>query len=39
MKIVSWNINRQDSAWRSLVDSDYDIALVQEAAAPPKEMA
>ncbi|RLQ23279.1 endonuclease/exonuclease/phosphatase family protein [Seongchinamella sediminis] len=35
MKIVSWNINRQTQAWRVLRDSEYDIALVQEAGPPP----
>lgn len=35
MKIVSWNINRKVEAWQSLVTSDYDIALLQEAAPPP----
>lgn len=35
MKIVSWNINRQEAAWKELVNSRYDIALIQEAAPPP----
>jgi exonuclease III len=35
MKIVSWNINRSPEAWHSLVDSGYDVALLQEASPPP----
>jgi hypothetical protein len=36
MKIVSWNINRNAEAWQLLADSDYDIALLQEASPPPE---
>ena len=35
MKIVSWNINRQEGAWKELVNSQYDIAMIQEATPPP----
>jgi len=36
VKIVSWNINRQGGAWKELLDSEYDIALIQEATPPPQ---
>jgi hypothetical protein len=36
MKIVSWNINRQVGAWKELVNSQYDLALIQEATPPPE---
>ena len=39
MKIIAWNIARRDEAWRSLLDTDCDIALVQEAADPPADVA
>lgn len=35
MKIVSWNINRKEAAWEELANSQYDIALIQEATPPP----
>lgn len=39
MKIVCWNIAGRHAAWRSLVTSDADIALLQEAGAPPDDVA
>jgi len=39
MKIIAWNIARRDAAWRALLDADADIALLQEAAAPPPDIA
>jgi endonuclease/exonuclease/phosphatase family metal-dependent hydrolase len=33
--IYSWNICRSADAWRQLAESDSDVALVQEAVAPP----
>jgi hypothetical protein len=39
MKVVSWNINRRAEPWRQLVDSDADVALLQEAAQPPADVA
>lgn len=39
LKIISWNIARRDEAWRYLLDTDADIALLQEAAAPPTDVA
>lgn len=39
VKLVSWNIARRQIAWRFLVECDADIALLQEAAAPPADLA
>src|SRR5262249_52327285 len=39
VKVIAWNIARRDEAWRYLLDSDADIALLQEAAAPPPDVA
>jgi len=39
MKIISWNIAHRDDAWRSLLDCDADVALLQEAAEPPSDVA
>jgi endonuclease/exonuclease/phosphatase family metal-dependent hydrolase len=39
VKIISWNIARRDEAWRLLADTEADIALVQEAARPPDDVA
>lgn len=39
VKIVSWNIARRDDAWRYLIETDADIALLQEAVEPPAEVA
>lgn len=39
LKIVSWNIGRRADAWRQLVESDADVALLQEACAPPADVA
>lgn len=38
MIIYSWNICRSTEAWRRLADSDGDVALVQEAVAPPSDL-
>lgn len=38
-KIVSWNLARRDEAWRALLKADADVALVQEASAPPDDVA
>lgn len=35
IRIVSWNINHQDNAWATLLNSNVDIALLQEAKQPP----
>ena len=39
MKIVSWNVARMIEPWRVLADMDADLALLQEAAAPPPDVA
>ncbi|MCU0676499.1 MAG: endonuclease/exonuclease/phosphatase family protein [Myxococcota bacterium] len=38
MIIYSWNICRSAQAWRELARSDGDIALLQEAVAPPADL-
>ena len=32
VKLITWNIARRDEPWRFLMDTDADIALLQEAA-------
>ena len=32
LKLITWNIARRDAPWRFLLDTDADIALLQEAA-------
>lgn len=39
MKIIAWNIARREDCWRALIDSDADLALLQEAAPPPPDIA
>lgn len=39
LKITAWNIARREEAWRRLLDSDSDIALLQEATEPPSDVA
>ena len=39
LKLVSWNIRHRPETWRTLLDSGYDIALLQEACAPPSDIA
>ena len=36
--IYSWNICKSADAWRKLAESDGDVALVQEAMAPPPDL-
>ncbi|MEX2258545.1 MAG: hypothetical protein WD672_07530 [Woeseia sp.] len=38
MIVYTWNICRSKAAWRELADSDGDVALVQEAVAPPSNL-
>lgn len=38
LRIVSWNIGQHDEPWHELVNSDFDVALVQEAKPPPPEI-
>ncbi len=36
MRVISWNIAHRVEPWRTLVnDETFDVALLQEAAAPP----
>ena len=39
VKIIAWNIARREEAWRCLLDTDGDIALLQEAIEPPADVA
>lgn len=39
LRLIVWNIARRDEPWRQLLDTDADVALLQEAAQPPKEVA
>lgn len=38
LRVVSWNIENKASAWRELIESDFDVALLQEAGPPPAEL-
>ena len=37
MKLLSWNIAHRPQVWTELLDSNADIALLQEACEPPPE--
>ncbi|HEY5962377.1 MAG TPA: endonuclease/exonuclease/phosphatase family protein [Polyangiaceae bacterium] len=39
IKVVSWNLAQRADAWRALLQTGADLALVQEAAAPPPDVA
>jgi hypothetical protein len=39
LKIIAWNLARREESWRSLIGTDADVALVQEAAPPPPDVA
>jgi len=39
LKIIAWNLAHREESWRFLVGTGADIALVQEAATPPPEVA
>jgi endonuclease/exonuclease/phosphatase family metal-dependent hydrolase len=39
MKLISWNIAHRAEPWSELLDSDADIALLQEASEPPAAVA
>ena len=39
MKIVSWNLAHRKKSWSRLLDTDADIALLQEAGEPPPKIA
>ena len=38
MKLITWNMAHRGEAWRYLLNSDADLALLQEAAAPPVDV-
>ena len=37
IKLASWNIGGRTKAWNNLLNSDADVALLQEARKPPQE--
>jgi hypothetical protein len=39
IKLLSWNIAHRPNAWRTLIDADADIAMLQEACEPPADIA
>ena len=39
IRVVSWNIAKKHRPWRELVRMDADVALLQEAAPPPEDVA
>ena len=39
MKILSWNVARRQGPWHVLGDMDVDVALLQEASQPPRDVA
>ena len=39
LRVLSWNIRRDPDAWRRLLDTDADVALLQEANEPPADVA
>jgi hypothetical protein len=39
MKMIAWNIAQSADAWRLLLDSNADVALLQEAGEPPADAA
>jgi len=38
MKLLAWNLARRAEAWRFLLGSDADLAMLQEASAPPEDI-
>jgi endonuclease/exonuclease/phosphatase family metal-dependent hydrolase len=38
VKMIAWNIAQRGDAWRLLLESDADIALLQEAKEPPSDV-
>ena len=39
LRLLCWNIARRHAAWRCLLDSGMDVALLQEAGTPPGDVA
>ena len=38
LKLISWNIAHREQPWHALSNSDADVALLQEATAPPEDL-
>jgi hypothetical protein len=38
VKIIAWNVAQREAAWRLLLDSDANIALLQEAKELPPDV-
>ena len=38
IRLISWNMNGNPNSWSELVNSDIDLALLQEAKPPPESM-
>ena len=39
LKLLSWNMNQKSSNWQTVLDSGVDVAMLQEAKAPPASLA
>ena len=39
LKLLSWNMNQKVSNWQTVLDSGVDVEMLQEAKAPPAELA
>ena len=39
LKLLSWNMNQKVANWQAVIDSAVDVAMLQEAKPPPKEIA
>ena len=39
LKLLSWNMNQKASNWQTVLDSGVDVAMLQEAKAPPADLA
>ena len=39
LKLLSWNMNQKAANWQAVIDSAVDVAMLQEAKPPPKEIA
>ena len=39
LKLLSWNMNQKAANWQAVLDSGVDVAMLQEAKAPPADLA
>ena len=39
LKLLSWNMNQKAANWQAVIDSAVDLAMLQEAKPPHKEIA